>query len=118
MFDFDEELTDYFNKTGTVRPDDYYNPLSIKQDKTILADMFKVIAFLDRTKPKTLYYGISKIIKRGEIIHISETEFQPEYIVINVEDFKENKDEILKNRFLIPIEQFDYFRNYLEIHKF
>ena len=96
-------------KNFTIQDVETYTHL-IKENNTeqILKNIKEAINTIE--KPKILYYAVSKMIEKGNIIHMNETSLNPEYIVINEEDFEENKEEISKLSFLLHINKFDYFK--------
>ena len=63
---------------------------------------------------KIIYYAVSEIVKKGQIIHLKETNLNPEYIVFNKKDYEENKELILSLNYLRPISNYYYFKEKID----
>ena len=63
---------------------------------------------------KIIYYDVSEIVEKGQIIHLKETNLNPEYIVFNKKDYEENKELILSLNYLRPISNYYYFKEKID----
>jgi hypothetical protein len=87
------------------------NPISSEE---MLKNMQEAIDFLEKHPPaKTVYYQVSNLIEKGQIIKIPDSKLGPGYIVISREDFEENKESILRYGFLKPVNSTDFLDKYI-----
>jgi hypothetical protein len=87
------------------------NSTCAEQTESITAEdiLYKMQCAIDLICP-ILYYQISKLIDKGQLIYIKQSEYNPEYIVINKDDFEfiENnlKFRQLKNIIEAPLSSY------------
>jgi hypothetical protein len=82
------------------------NPVSSEE---MLKNMQEAIDFLEKhSPPKIVYYQVSNLIEKGQIIKIPDSKLGPGYIVISREDFEENKESILRYGFLKSVNSAEF----------
>lgn len=73
------------------------------QTNFTIEDLNRII---DVLFPK-LYYGLSEFVEQGSFFLIKKTDINPEWILVNPNDFPVVKEQLGKVRTLIPISKYE-----------